>query len=301
MKSKYFSIFKAYIDYKLKNKPFLAGFKITYKCNLHCKHCPFWKNKGKDLSFNDVKKVIDMLAQAGAKVIIFEGGEPTLWKDGSYNFNDILKYAKTKFFSVNFTTNGLNGFEYNADTIWVSFDGLEEKHDSIRGKGVFKKVISKLEEFKRKKIFLPVKRKIFANICINSENVREIPKLIIFLKKYVDGITIQFYYPYENDFSLFVERKDRIWILNKLKELKLKGFPIIDSNGCLYDLKYNTWKCHPDLLINAEPDGTINHGCYVKNRGEINCKYCGFAAHVELSKAFDLNFSSILTGFKAFF
>ena len=301
MKSKYFSIFKAFIDYKIKGKPFLAGFKITHKCNLRCKHCPFWKNRGRDISFPEVKDVIDKLADYGAKVIIFEGGEPTLWNDGHYTFNNVLDYARSKFISVNFTTNGLNGFDYNADAIWVSFDGLEENHDKIRGKGVFKKVIENLNYYKITKQFQYIKRKIFANICINAKNVKEIPKLIIYLKNYVDGITIQFYYPYENDFYLFVNKKNRVWILRKLKELKKNGYPIIDSIDCLDDLKYNTWKCHPELLINAEPDGTINHGCYVKNRGEINCKYCGFAAHVELSKAFDLNFSSIITGFKAFF
>ncbi len=300
MKLKYFSIFKSFLDYKIYNKPFLAGFKLTYKCNLKCHHCPFWKNKGDDLSFKNVKDVLDNMYYEGARVIIFEGGEPTLWKDNNFTFNDVLDYAKKKFISVNFTTNGLNGFEYNADAIWISFDGLEKNHNKIRGEGVFEKVIKNLEDYRRKKIFSVNKRKVFANICINSYNVHEIPKLIIFLKKFIDGITIQFYYPYENDFSLFVNKKERVWILNKLKDLKKKGYPILDSLSCLDDLKYNTWKCHPELLINAEPDGTIIKGCYVKNRGEINCKYCGFAAHVELSKAFDLKFGSILTGIKAF-
>ena len=300
MKLKYFSIIKSYFDYKFYKKPFLAGFKITHKCNLKCKHCPFWKIPKNDLNFEEVKKTLDKLHNLGAKIIIFEGGEPTLWNDENYNFNDVLNYAKKKFISVNFTTNGLNGFFFNADTVWVSFDGLEKNHDNIRGKGVFKKVVKNLKNFNRKRLFFKTPEKIFANICINSENFKEIPKLIIYLKSLVDGITIQFYYPYNNDFKYFLNLKQRIWILNKLKNLKKNGYPIIDSTGCLDDLKYNTWSCHPELLINAEPDGTINHGCYVKNRGEINCKYCGFAAHVELSKAFDLNFGSIISGLKAF-
>ncbi len=298
---KFFSNFKAFIDYKLYQKPFLAGFKLTYKCNLKCKHCPFWEKNNSELSFSQIKNIIDRLAEKGAKLIIFEGGEPTLWKDNNFNFNDVLNYAKEKFLSVNFTTNGLNGFDYDADAIWVSLDGFEENHDYIRGKGVFKKVIKNLIEYKKLNIFLRRKTKIFANICINSKNVKEIPALTIYLNKLIDGITIQFYYPYKNDFSYFVSRKDRIWVLNKLIELKRKGIKILDSVESLNLLKYNSWKCHPELLINADPDGKITQGCYIKNRGEINCKYCGFAAHVELSRAFDLKLSSILTGLKIFY
>jgi MoaA/NifB/PqqE/SkfB family radical SAM enzyme len=242
------------------------------------------------------------LTGTGAKVIIFEGGEPTLWKDNNgHNFVDVLNYAKTKFLSVNFTTNGLNGLYYPADTIWISIDGLKETHNYIRGKGVFEKVLDNIKEFNslnRKQKHT----KIFANICINSKNFLEIPQLLLFLKKLVNGITIQFFYPYENNFELFLPLKQRIWILNRIIELKkYYNVPIVDSVSCLRDLKYNTWKCKPELLINAEPDGLINKGCYVKNRGEINCKYCGFAAHVELSKAFQLNPFSILTGIKTFF
>ncbi len=298
---KSFSVFKSFLDYKLKKKPFLAGYKITSKCNLKCLHCPFWKQKKKDLSFDKVKEVINTLNKLGAKLIIFEGGEPTLWNDGYFTFKDVLNYAKKKFLSVNFTTNGLNGFFWDADAIWVSFDGLKDTHDKIRGKGVFEKVIANLNEYKNANIFLKENKKIYANICINNINFKEIPALIIFLSKFVDGITIQFYYPYENNFELFLAKKDRIKILNKLIELKKIGYPILDSIDCLNDLKYNTWKCHPELLINAEATGEIIQGCYIKNRGKINCKYCGFAAHVELSKAFDLNFNSILTGLKIFY
>jgi len=142
VKWKFFSSFKSFIDYKSNKKPFLAGFKITYKCNLKCKHCPFWKKEHSELSFTEVKKIIDKLAEKGAKLIIFEGGEPTLWKDNNFKFNDVLNYAKEKFISVNFTTNGLNGFDYDADAIWVSIDGFVKNHDYIRGDGVFKKVIN---------------------------------------------------------------------------------------------------------------------------------------------------------------
>jgi hypothetical protein len=121
------------------------------------------------------------------------------------------------------------------------------------------------------------------------------------LNNLVDGFTIQFYYPYENNFKFFLPLEKRIKILNKLKELKRNGYKILNSYSTLDNLKHNTWKCKPEGLINAEPNGTINHGCYIKNRGTINCKYCGFAAHVELSKALSLSLPSIMVGMKIFF
>ncbi len=294
---KLFSFALHYSNYLRKKSPLLAGFKITRKCNLTCVHCPFWKSEGEDMDFKGVCNTIDYLAKEGAKIIIFEGGEPTLWRDSEYNFTHVLNYAKKKFLSVNFTTNGLNGFGYPTDTVWVSIDGLENGHDFLRGKGVFRKVINNIKEFK---VFND-KPKLYANICINKQNFKEIPALCVYLKEIVDGITIQFYYPYDNNFQLFLPIKERVWVLNRLKNLKkYHKIPISDSVECLMDLKYNTWKCHPEALINAEPNGTINNGCYVKNRGEINCEYCGFAAHVELSRAMDIKLSSILTGLRVF-
>ncbi len=294
---KYFILPIHYLKY-LKNKsPLLAGFKITHRCNLKCKHCPFWKIEKKEMDFRNICKTIDKLSDYGAKIIIFEGGEPTLWKHGNYNFADILQYAKKKFLSINFTTNGLNGFNFPADTVWVSIDGFQKTHDYIRGEGVFHRVIENIKEFKT----FNKKPRLYANICINTLNYREIPALCTYLKNIVNGITIQFHYPYENNFELFLPEKERVWVLNRLIELKrFYKIPIEDSWGCLEDLKYNSWKCHPEALINAEPDGKINMGCYIKNRGEINCKYCGFAAHVELSKAMDLNLPAIITGLKIF-
>ncbi len=290
-----------FLKYLFKKAPLLAGYKITYKCNLKCKHCPFWEKKKTEDKENIVNHVLKKLKNSGAEIIIFEGGEPTIWKDNNYTFKDILKKAKKYFLSVNFTTNGLNGFFYPADTIWVSIDGMQYCHDKIRGQGTFKKIMKNIKTFRQYSKVLTNRPKLYANICINSENYHEIPALICYLKNKVDGITIQFYYPYNNDFSLFLPVDKRIFILNKLIELKKSGFPISDSTSTLKALKRNTWKCRPQGLINAEPNGTINQGCYVKNRGEINCKYCGFAAHVELSKALGLKVSSIFTGLKVFF
>jgi len=140
----------------------------------------------------------------------------------------------------------------------------------------------------------------FANITINSINGAEIPDLVKFLKGKVKGITIQFHYPYEKEDSLTLAFDERRKVLNGLIGLKKKGYPIADSYRALDALKHNSWRCRDWMLANVEPDGTIHLGCYVKGRGDIQCRWCGFAAHTEISLAYGWHVPSIMAGRKIF-
>jgi len=85
-------------------------------------------------------------------------------------------------------------------------------------------------------------------------------------------------------------------VLEQLIELKKQGYPLLDSLPVLEALKKNTWKCHDWLIADVEPDGTINYGCYLKNRSEVDCSKCGFAAHAELSLAYEGDLRAINAG-----
>jgi len=274
-------------------KPILAGFKVTYKCNLACRQCPYWRREYPELSFNDAVKVIDQMHEAGAKLLILEGGEPLLWKDGSYTIEDLITKARESFFTVGITTNGTLPIDTEADIVWVSVDGLKETHNQLRNNS-FDKIMTNLKESKHPKIF--------ANITINKVNVREIEALIKFLSPIVKGITIQFFYPYEESENLALTKAERVEALDKLIGLKRAGYPLNDSVVALEVLKYNHWRCEPWMLCNGEPDGKINYGCYLKNRitegQEDPCKLCGFAAHTEISLAYQGNLEAIWAGRK---
>jgi len=86
-----------------------------------------------------------------------------------------------------------------------------------------------------------------------------------------------------------------------LLELKKRGSPILNSANRLKAFIDNHWTCHDDILINVEPDGTITKGCYVKNRGKINCDACGFTPVAEASGALDFIPGSIYAGWRLFF
>jgi MoaA/NifB/PqqE/SkfB family radical SAM enzyme len=271
--------------------PLLVGFKITHRCNLQCRGCPFWKMKTKSPTYAEVVSILDQLYKDGVRLIIFEGGEPFLWRDGNYRLENVIQYARTKFFCVGITTNGTLPLETSADTVWVSLDGLATTHNLNRGDN-FDPIIANIQQSTHPHILV--------NVTINQLNFQEIPDLVRFLKGKVKGITFQFYYPFPDSEDLWLPEENRIKILDELIHLKKAGYPILNSTRVLNHLKKNTWNCHPWLIGSVEPDGRISYGCYLRNRAEIACDKCGFAAHAELSLAYDAHLPAILIGRKAF-
>lgn len=273
-------------------RPLLGGIKLTHACNLSCKHCPFRKRDVDSLSFAEAISSLTTLYDWGVRILIIEGGEPFLWRDGEYGVNDVVAEAKKLFFSVGVTTNGSFPIEVDSDIVWVSVDGLEETHDSIRGKS-FARLIANIESSSHPRIY--------AHVTINTLNWEEIPELVAFLSHRVKGITIQFHYPYQEvEEELFLPFDKRRQVLDGLIEMKRQGLPIADSYACLKALKDNRWKCRPWMIASVDPDGKITHGCYLEGRGEISCERCGFSAHTEISLAYNGVLEAILAGRRIF-
>lgn len=289
----YFAAFKARSRLnKNYRKPLLCSFKLTGNCNLKCLHCPFWKKeKPADMNYFEVTSMLDMLYADGVRIVIFEGGEPLLWKDRENNkdIGNIISYAQKLFFCTGVTTNGtLDLGRFLPDIFFISVDGLEDTHDRIRGKS-FKKIIENLEKNIKSK-------KIITNICISKANYNEIEEVIKFLNDRVYGITIQFFYPYEglDDLRLTNNAKDEV--LKKLLGLKKQGYKILDSASCLKRMAHNTWRCSDFLVSSVEQDGTVSYGCYLKNKVEnVICSECGFAVHCEISLAYNLDIDALKT------
>lgn len=275
-----------------RRRPILGGVKLTHDCNLACIHCPFKKRKGASLSYEGALSALDTLYSWGVRIVIFEGGEPFLWRDGDYRLNDLVTRARRRFFSVGVTTNGTFPLVCDADVLWVSIDGLQPTHDRIRGE-CFQTVMRNIEASDHPRLY--------AHVTINALNWREIPKLVEFLGPKVKGITIQFHYPYEDEHDeLVLPPNERQSVLNTLIELKGRGAPLADSTACLKALRTNNWTCRPWMVASVDPDGKRTVGCYVKERGPIACEKCGFAAHAELSLAYAGVPGAILAGRKIF-
>lgn len=273
--------------------PFLASYKLTYRCNLTCEQCPFRCMEAEDPAFGDVLDTLERLYARGNRIVIFEGGEPMLWRDGEHTIHEVIKQAKKRFFCVGMTTNGTVPLDVPTDILWVSIDGFEETHNCLRGKDIFNKIIKNIKASPHPKIF--------AHLTVNSQNHMQIPGLIEFLSNLVKGVTIQFYYPYNRKDALFLDLQTRGRLLDEVINLKASGYPVMNSRSSLEAMKSNKWHCVDWLIDNANPDGSLSQGCYLKGRDDIDCEKCGFTPHAEASLAYQGSLGAIKAGIDIFF
>ena len=277
--------------------PLLASFKLTYRCNLACRACPFHQHAGGNnihMSRDTAIASLESLHRLGTRLIVFEGGEPLLWKDGSYRLHDLVLHARKKFLRVAVTTNGTLPLDVPSHTIWVSLDGSKETHDHLRSDS-FDRVCFNIKASRHPRVFI--------HCTLNRRNWRDLDSLAQFVTSNpgLRGMTVQFFYPYhqgEDDLSLSPD--ERRAAVEKLLQLKKSGLPILNSVGRLKAMIDNQWSCHDDILINVDPDGTITKGCYVKSRGKINCQDCGFTPVAEASGALDFLPGSLYAGWRLF-
>lgn len=277
--------------------PLLASFKVTYRCNLACRACPYHlraDDTEAPMSWNMAIEALESLHRLGTRIVVFEGGEPLLWQDGAFRLHDLVLYARRLFLRVAVTTNGTLPLDVPSHTLWVSLDGTKEIHNELRSNS-FDRIWSNIKKTKHPRVFI--------HCTLNRRNWQDVELLARLVQKTptLKGMTVQFFYPYnqgEEDLGLSVE--ERRAAITKILKLKKSGFPILNSASRLKAMTDNTWRCHDDILINVDPDGTITKGCYVKSRGEINCDACGFTPVAEASGALDLIPESMYAGWRLF-
>jgi radical SAM protein with 4Fe4S-binding SPASM domain len=94
--------------------PFTVHWELTYHCNLQCPHCYVVPQKSrKELSFQQISSILDLLKESGTLYIIFSGGEILTRND----FFLIAGDAKKKGFATRLLTNGTLINERVADEI----------------------------------------------------------------------------------------------------------------------------------------------------------------------------------------
>lgn len=275
-----------------RRKPFLASYKLTYRCNLRCQQCPFYTLESPDPTFEQACSLLDKLYSRGSRMVVFEGGEPMLWHDRNYRVKDLVTYARQRFFSVGMTTNGTLPLDVPTDVLWVSIDGLRETHNTLRGAPIFDQVIANARASRHQRLF--------AHVTVNAINADEIPALLPFLNDIFRGITLQFYYPYNHQDTLFLDFERRERLLDQIVQLKYGGIRVLNSDAALQALKHNNWTCRDKLIDNANPDGTLQQGCYLKGRADIDCARCGFSPHTEISLACQGNLQAVYAGKRIF-
>lgn len=88
--------------------PLIGSLELTYRCNLNCVQCycnlPMNDEEAlrKELSFDEVRDILDQIAEEGCLWLLLTGGEPLARPD----FLDVYSYAKKKGMLLSLYTNG---------------------------------------------------------------------------------------------------------------------------------------------------------------------------------------------------
>ena len=277
--------------------PLLASVKLSYRCNLACQACPFHLRHSDDspqLSWQQACDCLDTLARHGCRLVIFEGGEPLLWRDRSHSLHDLLRYARRRFVRVGITTNGTLPLDLPADVVWVSLDGDRATHNLLRSDS-YDRVLANLQATTHPKVLL--------HCTVNNRNLQAVEPVARLARDLptVRGMTLQLFYPYhQGEAALALSPAQRRQVLAQALQLKQQGLPILNSRSRLRAMIDNSWRCYDDILINVDPDGSVTSGCYVARRGTVRCESCGFAPVAEASGALQLRPGSIIAGWKIF-
>ncbi len=160
--------------------PDTVFFEVTRACNLRCTIC--FNSSGvklnDELSLDERMDVVQDLANSGVQEIRFTGGEPLALP----GINDLLAKASGLGLRVSLGTNAMLIDEARAQQLAklgvclavVSIDGLQEKHDAIRGKGGFEKSLAGLEHLQSAGVNVRV------NAVVMRSSLDDIPQLVDF-------------------------------------------------------------------------------------------------------------------------
>jgi 12,18-didecarboxysiroheme deacetylase len=168
-----------------KDKRPVIVWNVTRRCNLKCVHC---YAHAKDVHFENEltteqgKELIDDLADFGAPVMLFSGGEPLVRKD----LPQLAAYAVDKGMRAVISTNGTlitpkmarTLKEIGLSYVGISLDGMQEINDRFRGvKGAFRSALEGIRNSQDAGI------KVGLRFTINKFNVGEIPKIFQLLEE----------------------------------------------------------------------------------------------------------------------
>jgi Fe-coproporphyrin III synthase len=216
-----------------KDKRPVVVWNVTRKCNLKCVHCYAHATEeapADELTTAEGKALIDDLAQFGAPVMLFSGGEPLIRKD----LPELAAYAVAKGMRAVISTNGTLITKEVARTlkaiglsyVGISLDGMRPVNDRFRGvSGSFDKALAGIHHRQEAGI------KVGLRFTINRYNVDEIPAIFDLLEE-MDIPRVCFYHlvyagrgseMVKEDLSLEETRKAVDLIIDRTRALHDKG------------------------------------------------------------------------------
>ncbi len=156
-------------------------FHITNRCNLTCRHCLF-ASSPEDAAELEASVILQRAAEAhehGCRIFSLTGGEPLVHRQFDEIMSGLLALPDSR---VVILTNGLRLEQVFSHKQWdwsrihlqVSVDGLEKRHDQIRGPGSFRKLREQLLWLQQLQMPFTV------SMCVERSNLGEMSGVVDF-------------------------------------------------------------------------------------------------------------------------
>jgi MoaA/NifB/PqqE/SkfB family radical SAM enzyme len=133
---------------KLRNKPVLCNYYVTYRCNAKCSFCDIWEKPSPYITLENALQNLKDLKRLGVQVIDFTGGEPLLHRQ----LPELLRMAHDLGFITTVTTNALlypkmaERLKGLIDMLHFSLDSpIEAEHNASRGVQLFDKLLESIQ------------------------------------------------------------------------------------------------------------------------------------------------------------
>ncbi|MDR2682671.1 MAG: radical SAM protein [Dysgonamonadaceae bacterium] len=274
-------------------KPLQTVLFVSDKCNLACKHCTIYQLKNpRTKTYGQIRTELEHSYRLGSRFVDFEGGEPTLWRDNDKDLNSLIRLAKQiGYYSTTITTNAQLPFTGSeADSIWVSLDGIGEFHDAIRGRGAFDRLVKNIETARHPHLSV--------NMVVNALNYTSVEETIEFARNHphIRQISLNFHTPYEGTEDLFLDWEKRVETIDLILRKKKAGYPVMNSVSGLKGMKTNQFKKYCWVSDFVLSDGTYLPECPGSLSGV--CDRCGFSMAGEMYAVMHLKPDTIVAGMK---
>lgn len=230
---------------------------VTSRCNLECPICfANAKNKGEDLSLNQIEEMfVSLMKTGGPYNIQLSGGEPTLRDD----LPEIIRIGvKTGFEFFQLNTNGLrigNDFEYlkslkeaGLGCVFLQFDGITPASTlKLRGKNILRQKKNAIENCK--KLDLGV---VLVPTLVPEVNTNEIGLIIQFALKSMPTVRGVHFQPISY-FGRYQEKRDPLTLPEILLSIEKQTKGLMrqqDFTGGGAENAYCSF--HGNFLLNSE-------------------------------------------------
>lgn len=228
-------------------RPTSIALLMTERCNARCIHCDIWKNRGQEdrPNLDQWKNVLgDLRRWLGPVHVVLTGGEALLNRDTL----ELAAYGSSLGLYLELLSHGYwedqskiqRLAESRPARVTISFDGVGETHNLIRGRENFAcKTQQTIQTLKRMRQEHSLDFTIRLKTVIMRQNLDEVANVVRFAKQ--NGLEV-FYQPIEQNYntaedSRWFEHSENwpansrkaIAVVKELCELKRQGFPIVNT------------------------------------------------------------------------